>query len=251
MTKLIERNTTIPTQEVADLHDGRRRSDLGRHPRAPRRARDGARTTRRSDASASKASRPAPRGVPQIEVTFNIDANGIVNVGAKDLGTGKEQQITITASTNLTKDEVDRMVRDAEAAGCGRQGASAKRPKFATTRFEPDLLDREVAQGSRRQARRGARGEVESALDELKRVSENGTAAEIKAGDREAASRPATRWPSALQDDSARTVKLPTSNGAAPVRTARASGARHAGRRPTTSSTPSSKKPSKATIGPA
>src|SRR5262249_54701995 len=58
---------------------------------------------------------PAPRGVPQIEVTFDIDANGIVNVQAKDLGTGKEQKITITASSGLAKDEVDRMMREAES----------------------------------------------------------------------------------------------------------------------------------------
>jgi len=58
---------------------------------------------------------PAPRGVPQVEVTFDIDANGILNVRAKDLGTGKEQKVTITASTTLNKDEVSKMVRDAEA----------------------------------------------------------------------------------------------------------------------------------------
>jgi molecular chaperone DnaK len=58
---------------------------------------------------------PAPRGIPQIEVTFDIDANGIVNVSAKDLGTGKEQKITITATSGLNKDEVDRMMREAEA----------------------------------------------------------------------------------------------------------------------------------------
>ena len=58
---------------------------------------------------------PAPRGIPQIEVTFDIDANGILNVRAKDLGTGKEQKVTITASTTLNKDEVQRMVKDAEA----------------------------------------------------------------------------------------------------------------------------------------
>ena len=56
----------------------------------------------------------APRGVPQIEVTFDIDANGIVNVSAKDLGTNKEQHITITSSTNLTDEEIDRMVKEAE-----------------------------------------------------------------------------------------------------------------------------------------
>ncbi len=57
---------------------------------------------------------PAPRGVPQVEVSFDIDANGIVNVAAKDLGTGKEQRITITASTQLSKDEVDKLVHEAE-----------------------------------------------------------------------------------------------------------------------------------------
>jgi molecular chaperone DnaK len=58
---------------------------------------------------------PAPRGVPQVEVTFDIDANGILNVSAKDLGTGKEQKITITASSGLNKDEIDKMVRDAQS----------------------------------------------------------------------------------------------------------------------------------------
>jgi molecular chaperone DnaK len=58
---------------------------------------------------------PAPRGVPQVEVTFDIDANGILNVSAKDLGTGKEQKITITASSGLNKDEIDRMVKDAQS----------------------------------------------------------------------------------------------------------------------------------------
>src|SRR6185437_13499747 len=58
---------------------------------------------------------PAPRGVPQVEVTFDIDANGIVNVSAKDLGTGKEQKITITASSGLSKDEVERMMKEADS----------------------------------------------------------------------------------------------------------------------------------------
>jgi molecular chaperone DnaK len=58
---------------------------------------------------------PAPRGMPQVEVTFDIDANGIVNVSAKDMGTGREQKITITASSGLSKEEIDRMMRDAES----------------------------------------------------------------------------------------------------------------------------------------
>ena len=57
---------------------------------------------------------PAPRGIPQIEVTFDIDANGIVHVSAKDLGTGNEQKVTITASTNMSKDDIDKAVKDAE-----------------------------------------------------------------------------------------------------------------------------------------
>ena len=65
---------------------------------------------------------PAPRGVPQIEVAFDIDANGIVNVTAKDMATGKEQKITISGSSGLSKDEVDRMVKDA-AEPCGRRPA--------------------------------------------------------------------------------------------------------------------------------
>ena len=69
---------------------------------------------------------PAPRGVPQIEVTFDIDANGILNVSAKDKGTGKEQKITITASSGLSDDEVDTMVQDAEEhAEEDRQAARA------------------------------------------------------------------------------------------------------------------------------
>jgi molecular chaperone DnaK (HSP70) len=72
-------------------------------------------TTNRSAASFSTASRPAPRGIPQIEVTFNIDANGIVNVKATDKGTGKEQHITIQNSGNLSEDEVKRMQQEAEA----------------------------------------------------------------------------------------------------------------------------------------
>ncbi len=58
---------------------------------------------------------PAPRGIPQVEVTFDIDANGIMNVSAKDLGTGKEQKITITSSSGLSKDEVEKLVKDADS----------------------------------------------------------------------------------------------------------------------------------------
>ena len=79
---------------------------------------------------------PAPRGVPQIEVKFDIDANGIVNVSAKDLGTGKEQSITITSSTNLTDDEIDKMMKEAEA----NKEADEKRKEEADLRNEADGL---------------------------------------------------------------------------------------------------------------
>ncbi len=79
---------------------------------------------------------PAPRGVPQIEVTFDIDANGIVNVKAKDLGTNKEQSITITSSTNLSDEEIDKMVKDAEA----NREADEKRKKEADTRNEAEQM---------------------------------------------------------------------------------------------------------------
>ena len=71
-------------------------------------------TTRHWASSSSTGIAPAPRGVPQIEVSFDIDANGIVNVSAKDLGTGKEQNITITASSNLSKEDIDKAVKEAE-----------------------------------------------------------------------------------------------------------------------------------------
>ncbi|HZS00727.1 MAG TPA: Hsp70 family protein, partial [Chloroflexota bacterium] len=79
---------------------------------------------------------PAPRGLPQIEVTFDIDANGILNVSAKDKGTGKEQRITITASSGLSKDEIDKMMRDAEA----HAAEDAQRRELIEARNQADSL---------------------------------------------------------------------------------------------------------------
>ena len=114
MTKLIERNTTIPAQKSGDLLDRRGQPDRGRHRRPPGRARDGRATTGSSANSGSKGIRPAPRGEPQVEVTFDIDANGILNVSARDKDTGAEQQVTITETTNLDSSEIERMVKEAE-----------------------------------------------------------------------------------------------------------------------------------------
>ena len=112
-TKLIERNTTIPTkksqifstaadgQTNVEIHVLQGEREMAAHNK----------TLGRFNLTGIP---PAPRGVPQIEVTFDIDANGIVNVSAKDLGTGKEQKITITASTNLSEEEIEKAVKEAE-----------------------------------------------------------------------------------------------------------------------------------------
>src|SRR5687767_2048082 len=114
MTALISRNTTIPTRKsetFSTAADGQTSVEVhvlqGERPLA--------RDNRTLGRFQLLGIPPAPRGIPQIEVTFDIDANGIVNVSARDKGTGKEQKITITASSGLSKDEVDRMMKDAEA----------------------------------------------------------------------------------------------------------------------------------------
>ena len=112
-TKLIDRNTTIPTrksQVFTTAEDGQTSVEI----HVLQGERDFARDNRTLGRFMLQGIPPAPRGIPQIEVSFDIDANGIVNVAAKDLGTGKEQRITITASTQLSKDEVDKLVREAE-----------------------------------------------------------------------------------------------------------------------------------------
>ncbi|MBC8159628.1 MAG: molecular chaperone DnaK [Roseiflexaceae bacterium] len=114
MTRLIERNTTIPTRKseiFSTAADGQTAVDVHILQGEREMAQDNMTLGR----FRLEGIPPAPRGVPQVEVTFDIDANGILNVSAKDRATSKEQRITITASTNLNKDEIDRMVRDAES----------------------------------------------------------------------------------------------------------------------------------------
>jgi molecular chaperone DnaK len=113
-TKLIERNTTIPTRK-AEIFSTAADNQTSVEIHVLQGERAMARDNRTLGKFHLVGIPPAPRGVPQIEVTFDIDANGIVNVSAKDLGTNKEQKITITASSGLTKEEISKMTRDAEA----------------------------------------------------------------------------------------------------------------------------------------
>jgi molecular chaperone DnaK len=113
-TRLIERNTTIPTRK-SEIFTTAADNQPGVEIHVLQGEREMARDNRTLGKFNLSGIPPAPRGVPQIEVTFDIDANGIVNVSAKDLGTGKEQKITITASSGLNKEDIDKMVREAES----------------------------------------------------------------------------------------------------------------------------------------
>jgi molecular chaperone DnaK len=178
-TKLIERNTTIPTRKTqvfTTAEDGQTSVDIN----ILQGEREMAADNKSLGRFRLEGLPAAPRGIPQVEVTFNIDANGIVNVSAKDLGTGKEQQITITASTNLSKDEVDRMVKDAEAMAAAdkakREEAEIRNNAtsliYSTEKSLKEVGDKADAQ---------TRSDVEAALTELKAKSDNGTTTEIKA----------------------------------------------------------------------
>jgi len=113
MTRLIERNTTIPTRK-SEIFTTAADSQTSVEIHVLQGEREMSRDNRTLGKFHLVGIMPAPRGVPQIEVTFDIDANGIVNVSAKDMATGKEQAITITASSGLNKDDIDKMVKDAE-----------------------------------------------------------------------------------------------------------------------------------------
>src|SRR6187401_1623613 len=176
MTTLITRNTTIPTRK-SETFSTAADSQTSVEVHVLQGERPLARDNRTLGRFQLVGIPPAPRGVPQIEVTFDIDANGMVNVSAKDLGTGKEQKITITASSGLSKDEVERMMKDAES----HAEEDKKRREEIETRNRAD----QAVYGAEKTMRDmgdklGAadKAALESAITELKNaVSSNDTAA--------------------------------------------------------------------------
>ncbi len=177
MTTLIPRNTTIPTKK-SETFSTAADSQTSVEVHVMQGERPMARDNRTLGKFHLDGLPPAPRGVPQIEVTFDIDANGIVNVNAKDRGTGKEQKITITSSSGLSKDEVDRMMRDAESHAADdkqrREEIDARnRADQAVYQADKFLKD----SGEKLQAE--DRLAIESAVNDVKKAIEGNDAASI------------------------------------------------------------------------
>jgi molecular chaperone DnaK len=172
MTTLITRNTTIPTRKSEVFSTA-----ADSQPSVEVHVLQGERPMARDNRTLGKFNLdglpPAPRGVPQIEVTFDIDANGIVNVSAKDKGTGKEQKITITASSGLSKDEVERMVKDAES----HAEEDKKRKEEVETRNRADQAMHAATQFLKESGDKVSaadRAAIEAAVGDVKQALESG-----------------------------------------------------------------------------
>ena len=178
-TKLIERNTTIPTKKsqiFSTAADNQTAVDIHVMQGEREMAADNITLGRFQLTGIA----PAPRGIPQIEVTFDIDANGIVNVSAKDLGTGKEQKITITSSTNLSEDEINQKVKEAEAYAeedKKRKAQIEERNKAENLVYETEKalkeLDGKISPDEKKS--------VEDAKEDLKKALEANNPDDIKA----------------------------------------------------------------------
>ena len=177
-TRLIDRNTTIPTRKsqiFSTAADGQTSVEV----HVLQGEREMAAYNKTLGRFQLTGIAPAPRGVPQIEVTFDIDANGIVNVSAKDLGTGKEQQIAITASTNLSQEDIDKAVREAEQYAAEDKARkeevdahnAADQVAYQTEKTLGELGDKITAE---------EKANIQAAVDKLKEVNKGTDVAAIK-----------------------------------------------------------------------
>jgi molecular chaperone DnaK len=170
-TKLIERNTTIPTRKseiFSTASDNQTSVEVhvlqGERPMAS--------DNRTLGKFHLVGIPPAPRGMPQVEVAFDIDANGIVNVSAKDMGTGREQKITITSSSGLSKEEIDKMMRDADAHSA--DDARKREEIEARNRLDGLTYQMEKTLNDNREKAGAVAADVESAIAEAKKALQEG-----------------------------------------------------------------------------
>ncbi|MGH7370717.1 MAG: molecular chaperone DnaK [Candidatus Methylomirabilales bacterium] len=178
LTRLIERNTTIPTRK-SEVFTTAADNQTSVEVHVLQGEREMARDNRTLGRFHLVGIPPAPRGVPQVEVTFDIDANGILNVGAKDTATSKEQRITITHSSGLGKDEIDRMVKEAEAHGA----EDKQRRQEIEARNQLDSLvytTEKMLNENREKIPMGEISGIEAALQEGKKALESGKADQVR-----------------------------------------------------------------------
>jgi molecular chaperone DnaK len=178
MTRLIERNTTIPTKK-GEIFSTAADNQTSVEIHVLQGERDMARDNRTLGKFHLIGLPPAPRGMPQIEVTFDIDANGIVNVSAKDLGTGKQQQITITGSSTLTEEEVKKMVREGEAHA--EEDKRKKQEVEARNQLDSLIYTTEKTLSENKdKLSESDRRPVEDALSDAKKVLDSGDVNKIR-----------------------------------------------------------------------
>jgi molecular chaperone DnaK len=178
MTRLIERNTTIPCKR-SEVFSTASDSQTSVEIHVLQGEREMSRDNRTLGRFHLEGIPPAPRGLPQIEVTFDIDANGILNVSAKDKGTGREQKITITHSSGLAKDEVEKMVTDAkshETEDKQRREEIEQRNRAENLAYQMEKLVKE----NREKLQAGTVKELEDAIAEVHKAREKGSADEVK-----------------------------------------------------------------------